>query len=82
MEKLNLHHSIQIFGTDIDPSAIDRARLGEYPESIVSDVSEERLERFFVKSEHSYRIKKFIREMIVYAVQNIAQDTPFSKWTS
>ena len=79
MEKLNVHHSVQIFGTDIDPFAIDRARLGEYPESIASDVSEERLERFFVKSEHSYRIKKSVREMIVYAVQNLAQDTPFSK---
>jgi two-component system CheB/CheR fusion protein len=79
MEKLNVRHSVQIFGTDIDPAAIDRARLGEYPESIASDVSEERLERFFVKSNDSYRIKKFIREMIVYAVQNIAQDTPFSK---
>jgi len=79
MEKLNLHHSVQIFGTDLDPSAIERARLGEYPESIVSDVSEERLERFFVKSHNAYRIKKFIRDMIVYAVQNIAQDTPFSK---
>ncbi len=53
--------------------------MGEYPESIVSDVSEERLERFFVKSQNAYRIKKLIREMIVYAVQNIAQDTPFSK---
>ena len=79
MEKLNTYHSIQIFATDIDPAAIDLARLGEYPESIVSDVSEERLERFFVKSEHSYRIKKFIREMIVYAVQNLVQNTPFSK---
>jgi two-component system CheB/CheR fusion protein len=79
IEKLNVHHSVQIFGTDLDPSAIERARLGEYPESIVSDVSEERLERFFVKSQNAYRIKKLIREMIVYAVQNIAQDTPFSK---
>jgi two-component system CheB/CheR fusion protein len=80
MEKLNARHNIQIFGTDLDPSAIDRARLGEYPESIVSDVSEERLERFFVKSGNcSYRIKKFIREMIVFAVQNLAQDTPFSR---
>ena len=79
MEKLNTHHSIQIFGTDVDPAAIDRARLGEYPESIVSDVSESRLERFFVKSGHSYRLKKFIREMIVYAVQNVVQDTPFSR---
>ncbi|MFZ0929149.1 MAG: chemotaxis protein CheB [Syntrophobacteraceae bacterium] len=79
MEKLNLHHSIQIFGTDMNPVAIDHARLGEYAENIVSDVSEKRLERFFVKSEHSYRIKKFVREMIVYAAQNIVQDTPFSK---
>ena len=79
MEKVNAHHSIQIFGTDIDPAAIDRARLGEYPESIVSDVSEERLERFFAKSNDSYRIKKFIREKIVYAVQNLVHDTPFSK---
>ncbi len=79
MDKLNAHHNIQIFGTDLDASAIDRARLGEYPENIVSDVSEERLERFFIKSGNVYRIKKFIRETIVYAVQNLAQDTPFSK---
>ncbi len=79
MEKLNVHHGIQIFATDLDPSAIDRARLGEYPESIVPDVSKGRLERFFVKSGTAYGIKKFIREMIVYAVQNIAQGTPFSK---
>jgi two-component system CheB/CheR fusion protein len=79
MEKLNLHHGVRIFATDLDFSAIDRARLGEYPESIVSDVSEERLVRFFVKSQHGYRINKLIREMIVYAVQNVAQGTPFSK---
>jgi two-component system, chemotaxis family, CheB/CheR fusion protein len=79
MEKLNVKHNIQIFATDLDPAAIDRARLGEYPESIASDVSEERLERFFVKSEHAYKIKKVIRDMIVYAVQNVTQDTPFSK---
>ena len=53
METLNVRHSIRIFGTDLDPSAIDRARLGEYPENIVSDVSEERLERFFVKSQNA-----------------------------
>jgi two-component system, chemotaxis family, CheB/CheR fusion protein len=79
MEKLNIRHSVQIFATDLDASAIEHARLGEYPESIISDVSEERLERFFVKSEHTYKIKKVIRDLIVYAVQNIAKDTPFSK---
>ncbi|MGA2400677.1 MAG: chemotaxis protein CheB, partial [Syntrophobacteraceae bacterium] len=79
MEKLNTHREVQIFGTDLDSSAIDRARLGEYPESIASEMSEERLERFFVKSANVYRIKRFIREMIVYAVHDIAQNTPFSK---
>jgi two-component system, chemotaxis family, CheB/CheR fusion protein len=79
MEKVKVRHDIQMFGTDLDPTAIDRARLGEYPESIVADVSEERLERFFAKSKNVYTIKKFIREKIVYAVQNLIQDTPLSK---
>ncbi len=79
MEEVKVRHDIQIFGTDLDPTAIDRARLGEYPESIVADVSEERLEHFFAKSKNVYTIKKFIREKIVYAVQNLIQDTPLSK---
>ena len=79
MEKVNVRQGFQIFGTDLDPTAIDRARLGEYPESIIADISEERLERFFVKSGNAYKIKKLIRESIVYAVQNVAQGIPFSK---
>ncbi|MGO9622600.1 MAG: chemotaxis protein CheB [Desulfobaccales bacterium] len=79
MDRLGKHLNVQIFGSDIDPDAIERARLGEYPESVVADVSPERLQRFFVKKDGNYKIKKKIREMVLYAVQNLVSDPPFTK---
>lgn len=81
LEKMNPKSalSLQIFATDLDKDAIDRARQGIYPANIVADVSPERLKRFFIKEENSYRICKEIREMIVFAPQNIIMDPPFSK---
>jgi two-component system CheB/CheR fusion protein len=72
------HVSIQIFGTDINLAALDRARAGRYPRSISGDVSAERLRRFFVKADGGYRIAKAIREMCVFARQNVVVDPPFS----
>lgn len=69
----------QIYATDIDKEAIDVARQGRYPDNIAADVSEERLQRFFSKEEDRYRIKKNIRDGIVFAVQNILTDPPFTK---
>ncbi len=71
--------NVQIFGTDIDAEAIERARVGQYPESIGADVSPERLERFFIKVEGGYKIKQEIRETVLYAVQNLISDPPFTK---
>lgn len=79
MEEHEKNLSLQIFATDIDSSAIERARLAEYPESIVSDVPVKRLQRFFVKSDDVYRIKKEIRETMIFAIQNLISDPPFSK---
>ena len=79
MDWLGKHLNLQIFGTDIDADAIERARLGEYPESVVADVSPERLQRFFVKKDGNYKIKKEIRETVLYAVQNLVSDPPFTK---
>jgi two-component system, chemotaxis family, CheB/CheR fusion protein len=79
MEQLNRHVTLQIFATDIDPEAIQRARLAEYPESIGADVSPERLKRFFVKKNGSYRLKSDIRETVVFAVQDLVSDPPFSR---
>jgi two-component system CheB/CheR fusion protein len=72
-------YKIQIFATDIDKDAIDKARLGIYPGSITADVSPERLERFFVKETGNYRVSKEIRQMVIFASQNVTTDPPFTK---
>ena len=71
--------TLQIFATDLDRDAIDKARQGVYSANITADVSPERLSRFFIKEENGYRIGKEIREMITFATQNIIMDPPFTK---
>src|ERR1700730_16303508 len=70
---------IQLFGTDLGQGSIEKARAGTYPQSIAADVSPERLRRFFVKVEGGYRINKTIRDICVFARQNLLQDPPFSR---
>jgi chemotaxis methyl-accepting protein methylase/Skp family chaperone for outer membrane proteins len=70
---------LQIFATDLDPDAIDKARQGAYPANIVADVSADRLHRFFVKNGDGYRVGKEIREMITFATQNVVMDPPFTR---
>jgi two-component system CheB/CheR fusion protein len=69
----------QIFATDIDPDAISHARVAVYPSGIAADVSPERLARFFAEENGAYRVKKVIRDMVVFAEQNVADDPPFSR---
>ena len=71
--------AIQVFATDIDRDAIEKARTGLYPDNIAADVSPERLQRYFVREEHGYRISKEIRELVVFAPQNLIMDPPFTK---
>ena len=71
---------LQIYATDLDAEAIDRARRGHYPENICADVSAERLARHFVADDAGgFRISKSIRDMVVFAPQNIIADPPFTK---
>jgi two-component system CheB/CheR fusion protein len=79
LSDLRVEAPIQIFGTDLSESAIQRARTGLYKESITSEVSEVRLRRFFHKVPGGYQISKFIRDMCVFARQNIFSDPPFSR---
>ncbi len=72
-------YSLQIYATDLDKDAIDKARQGFFPENIVADVSSTRLNRFFVKEANGYRVKKEIRAMVVFAPQNLIMDPPFTK---
>ncbi len=79
MDKLKKHFPVQIFGTDLDSQAIESARAGIYPEGIARDVRPQRLGRFFVKEDGGYRIKQEIREMVIFAPQNVLKDPPFTK---
>lgn len=72
---------VQVFATDIDSQAIALARTGVYPASIASDVSAERLDRFFTPEpdQTAFRIHKSIRDMLIFSEQNVVRDPPFSK---
>jgi len=71
---------VQVFGTDLNEAAIEKARAGLYPRSIAQDVSPERLHRFFMEtSKGGLQIRKSIREMCVFARQNVLSDPPFSR---
>ena len=70
---------LQIFATDLDKDAVERARQGSYPSNIAGDVSADRLRRFFVEEEHGWRVGSEIREMVVFATQNIIMDPPFTR---
>ncbi len=78
--KLKGNYALQVFATDLDKDAIDKARQGAYPSNITADVSPERLHRFFVRVESGgYLVVKDIREMVIMAVQNVTMDPPFTK---
>jgi two-component system, chemotaxis family, CheB/CheR fusion protein len=70
---------LQIFATDLDKDAIDKARAGCFPFNIATEVSQERLRRFFERDDNGYRISREIREMVVFAPQNVIMDPPFTK---
>jgi two-component system, chemotaxis family, CheB/CheR fusion protein len=80
LEDVPARPAFQIFATDLgDPALLDRARAGVYPESIEAEVSPERLRRFFTKTDRTYRIEKNIRDLCVFARQNLTVDPPFSR---
>jgi len=70
---------LQIFATDLNRDAIERARAGFYPAGIAATVSPERLERFFQPEDHGFRVRKQIREMVIFAPQNVIMDPPFTR---
>ncbi len=83
LEEFRAHHeqelTVQIYATDLDEDAVATARAGRYPANIAQDVTAERLRRFFSKDDAGYKVKKEIRDMVVFAVQNVIKDPPFTK---
>lgn len=72
-------YTLQIFATDLDPDAIDRARQGLFARGVASMLPAERLRRCFAEEEHGYRIRKDVRNMIIFAQQNVISDPPFTR---
>ncbi|HEX7583715.1 MAG TPA: CheR family methyltransferase [Prolixibacteraceae bacterium] len=81
IEKVKIHKNLtlQIFATDLDIDAIEIARKGFFSKNIVNDVSPDRISRFFTVEAEGYRLNTFIREMVVFAPQNVIKDPPFTK---
>jgi two-component system, chemotaxis family, CheB/CheR fusion protein len=81
MEKLKMKNMnrVQIFATDLDPSAVEKARTGIYLDNLSGDVNEERLKRFFIHQNGHYIVKKEVRELLIFAQHNIIKDSPFTK---
>ena len=72
-------YTLQIFATDLDADAVVKARRGLYAAAIEADVSPERLQRFFIKEDNKYLIRKEIRDMVTFAQQNVVMDPPFTR---
>jgi len=70
--------AVQIFASDLDAEAIERARAGEYPATIASEISPERLARFFEPVSEGYRVSPALRKHVVFATHNVLMDPPFS----
>jgi two-component system, chemotaxis family, CheB/CheR fusion protein len=70
---------VQLFGTDVNERGIEKARAGMYPERISQEISPDRLRRFFTKTDEGYRVSKGVRDLCVFAKQNLAEDPPFSQ---
>jgi two-component system CheB/CheR fusion protein len=70
---------VQVFATDLDQEALQVAREGVYPAAIAADVSEDRLRRFFVQEHRGWRIRRDIRETVLFAVHDVLRDAPFSR---
>lgn len=79
MDEHNYDFKAQLYSTDLAEDAISTARSGFYPPNITLDITPERLRRFFIKEDGGFRVKKEIREMVVFATQNVIKDPPFTK---
>ncbi len=79
IEDAGVQRKVTVFGTDASEASIRRARAGIYPASICTSVSRERLAKYFSRTENGFEINRDLRDMCVFARQDITRDTPFSR---
>ena len=69
---------VQVFGTDASERSIDKARAAVYPETVANDITPDRLRRYFLKTDGTYQVSKRVRDLCIFARQNLCNDPPFS----
>lgn len=79
LEERRHHAEVKIFATDIDKRSLELAGQGYYPESIVSDIEPMLLAKYFIRRDSGYQVGQTIRQMAIFATQNVLKDPPFSK---
>lgn len=79
MDESHRDFRVQIYATDLDDEAIATARTGCYPPNIAQDVTPERLNHFFTRDDAGYKVRQDIRAMVIFAVQSVIKDPPFTK---
>jgi two-component system CheB/CheR fusion protein len=79
LRRLKRHLEVQVFATDLNPESIQIARAGRYPRGIAADVSEQRLSRFFSREDEFLRVKKELRDLVIFAIQDALHDPPFTR---
>ncbi len=77
--KMDAPPGLQVFACDLDEEAIAKARAGHYPDVMVADVSEDRVRKFFIKEHAGYRVRRELREMVLFAGHDLLKDAPFSR---
>ena len=70
---------VKIFATDIDKIALEKAAAGVYPENIAKDLTDERLEKYFIPGNQSYEVARRLREMLIFAPQDLTKDAGFTR---
>ncbi len=70
---------VKIFATDVDSQALELADRGLYAESHLTEVSKARLQRFFRRHGDHYQVVRSLRDMIIFAPQNLLEDPPLAK---
>ena len=79
MAKQDKQLRVKIFATDLDRTALEKAATGSYPETIANDLSEERLNKYFIYRDDSYQVSRKLREMMIFAPHNLAKDAGFTR---
>ena len=79
LEKIKSKVPIQLFASDINPTLVERARNGFYAENIKADITPARLQRYFTRTDDGYRINREVRELCIFAKQDLIKDPPYSR---